>query len=623
MDIVTHPAPLVAPTVPRRLMDALAMGVEIVVVAALVLDVGLTFTNTALRYVMQRDLPWVPDVSIILISIITFLGAPAFFRRTRSMAYTALVDRLQRRARRVTEATGLWGVIGICGLSLVAYPDFLRAQMHQVLPVLNLQEGYVAIWLGIGLVLLVLFALEKLARIDWDGVVLGLGVVLAVAAAMAALRYAYAQGLDCDPFWMIGPVLVLAFLSGMPIPLILTLGGGLYFVTTGDAPLVAIPSAFQYGISSYILLAIPFFMLAGALMEISGMAKRLIDMVQHWVGHWTGGLLVAEVVATYIFSGVSGSKAADMATIGAVMKNPVRAHGYPAAEFAAVLCASAAMSETVPPSLAMLILGSVTNLSISALFLAGIVPAIVLAVALVVAVKIRSRRHGWAGGAAFSLSRALRSIPGAIPALGVPVIVIGGIVGGVASPTESGSLAVVYGLAGAWRGLRDAGARRLYGAVREATLTAGMVLLMVACANVLAQAIVVDGLGAAIGGALTAAHEPVLFLFLSVAALIVIGFLLEGFPAILITAPIFLPAAIQVGIDPLQFGILLIMASGIGVMMPPVGIGFYIACTVSDAPINPAMRASAIYNIFLLLGLAVVMLLPQLTLWLPHALGLH
>jgi C4-dicarboxylate transporter DctM subunit len=146
---------------------------------------------------------------------------------------------------------------------------------------------------------------------------------------------------------------------------------------------------------------------------------------------------------------------------------------------------------------------------------------------------------------------------------------------------------------------------------------------MVACASTLAQAVVVDGLGVAVGGALTAAHDRVLFLFLSMAALIVIGFLLEGFPAILIAAPIFLPAAIRVGIDPLQFGILLIMASGIGVMMPPAGIGFYIACTVSDAPVNPAMRASAIYNVFLLIGLVIVVLVPGLTLWLPHALGMH
>jgi TRAP-type C4-dicarboxylate transport system permease large subunit len=131
-----------------------------------------------------------------------------------------------------------------------------------------------------------------------------------------------------------------------------------------------------------------------------------------------------------------------------------------------------------------------------------------------------------------------------------------------------------------------------------------------------------DGLGTEIGGALAGLHDQLAFLALSAAALIVIGFLLEGFPAILIAAPIFLPAAQKLGVDPLQFGILLIMATGIGVMMPPAGIGFYIACTIGEAPMTPAMRASAFYNIFLLLGLAVVLLVPQLTLFLPHMLGL-
>jgi C4-dicarboxylate transporter DctM subunit len=608
----------------RPAMDGLAGTVEGLVVAALAVDLALTFTSTLLRYVLQRDLPWVPDASSILIAVVAFLGGPAFFRRSRGMAYTALLDQAHGLARSTMEATGLWIVVAVSAVALGAYPGFLGIQATQMLPVLNISHVYTAVWLGIGLALLALYAMEKLAALPSTGVLLGLAGTGIVAGAMAALRYGYAHaGLDLEPFWAIAPVLVLAFLMGTPIPVILALGGTIYFIITGDAPLVAIPSGLQYGISSFILLAIPFFMIAGALMEISGMAKRLIDMVQDWVGHWTGGLLIAEVVATYVFSGVSGSKAADMATIGAVMKTPVRQRGYPAAEFAAVLCASAAMSETVPPSLAMLILGSVTSLSISALFVAGIIPAIVLAATLIVAVTVRSRRKGWTGGAPFSWSRALRGIPGSIPALGVPVIVIGGIVGGVASPTESGSLAVVYGLVAAWKSLRAVGARPFYAAMRDATLTAGMVLLMVAAANVLAQAIMIDGLGTAIGGALGAEHSRAGFLCFSLAILIVIGILLEGFPAILIAAPIFLPAATHIGIDPLQFGILLIMATGIGVMMPPAGIGFYIACTVADAPMNPTMRASVTYNFCLLVGLAIIAAVPELTLWLPNAFGLH
>ncbi len=606
----------------RAALDALAATGEVLAVAALVADVAITFASTALRYLAGADLPWAADISTLLIAVTAFVGAPALFRRSGLMAYTALVERLPPRAGATLQALGLWIAVAVAALALLRYPTFLSMQARQALPVLGLHAGYAALWLGIGLVLLVLFALERLAALGQVSLRAAVPVVLG-AIAVAAGHWGYAAGVvEVEPFWLILPALAATFAAGTPIPLILALGGALYFVLTGDAPLVAIPSALQYGVGSFLLLAIPFFMAAGVLMEVTGMAQRLVEMVQRWVGHWPGGLLIAEVVATYVFSGISGSKAADMATIGAVMKGPMRARGYPASEFAAVLCASAAMSETVPPSLAMLLLGSVTSLSVGALFIAGIVPALVLTLALIVGVVLRARRYGWAAGEPFALGRAVAGLGPALPALGVPAIVIGGIVGGLASPTESGSLAVVYALVAAVLGGRRIGVARIYAALRDAALTAGMILLLVAAANLLAQAIVVDGLGTAVAAALGSFHGRLGFLAFSVGALIVIGFLLEGFPAVLIAAPIFLPAAAHMGVDPLQFGILLIMATGIGVMLPPLGIGFYIACSVGDAPATPAMRASLSYNLCLLAGLAIVVLVPPLTLWLPHLLGL-
>lgn len=158
-------------------------------------------------------------------------------------------------------------------------------------------------------------------------------------------------------------------------------------------------------------------------------------------------------------------------------------------------------------------------------------------------------------------------------------------------------------------------------ALREAALTAGMILLIVAMANLLSQAIVIDGLGRTLSSAFGALHDPTVFLFLSMAAMIVIGFVLEGFPAILISAPILLPVAERMGIDPLQYGILLVMAVGIGVFLPPVGIGYYVACAIGDAPTNTTMRPCLNYNIWLVLGLIVVMLVPAITLAVPHAFG--
>jgi tripartite ATP-independent transporter DctM subunit len=608
----------------RRPLDALAACVETLVILAVLVNILVTFASTLLRYVVSQDLPWAADVSTLLMSVVTFLGAPAFLRRTTGMAYTALIDQMSGLKRDVLRGCGLLNVILLCLLSLSVYPDFFAAQTRQVLPVLELNMGTVAIWLGVGLVLMIVYTLEKLAGISAKALAMALVITAALGILVLLLRSGYYSGaIEIDPFLPILGFLVFGFVAGTPIPIILASGGALFMVMTGDAPLVAIPAAYQYGISSFVLLAIPFFMAAGSLMDVTGMARKLIDMVQEWVGHWKGGLLIAEVLATYVFSGVSGSKAADIATVGSVMKAPMRERGYPSTEFVAVLAASAAMAETVPPSVAMLILGSVTSLSVGALFIAGFLPAAILAIALIIAVVLRSRKGNWQKGPPFSLKRALLSVPPALPALGVPVIVIGGLVGGVASPTESSSFAVVYGFLAALFFYRSVKLSSCWLALREASLVSGMVLLMVGMANLLVQAIVIDGLGATLANAFAGTAHPTMFLFLSVAALIVIGFVLEGFPAILIAAPILLPLAEKLGVDPLQFGILIIMATGIGVMMPPVGIGFYIACTIGEAPVNKAMRSSYYYNIFLILGLVVVILFPQITTWLPTVFGMR
>jgi tripartite ATP-independent transporter DctM subunit len=324
----------------------------------------------------------------------------------------------------------------------------------------------------------------------------------------------------------------------------------------------------------------------------------------------------------YIFSGVSGSKSADVATVGNVMKASLRDHGYPPPESVAVLAAAAAMGETVPPSIGLLVLGSVTTLSVGSLFVAGVIPAAVLAATLIAAVVIRSRSKGY-HKSSFHLRRALGSMPLAIPALLVPVIVVGGIIGGVASPTESASLAVVYGFAVALLVYHSIDLRTCWVALRDAALIAGMVLFMVASANLLSQAIVTDGLGRSLASFFGSLHSPTMFLFLSTAAMIVMGFVLEGLPAVLIAAPILLPVATGIGVEPLQYGILLTMAMGIGVFLPPVGLCYYVACAVGEASASTTMRPAFIYNAFLLLGVIVVIVFPQITVWLPHLLGMR
>jgi C4-dicarboxylate transporter, DctM subunit len=606
------------------LLDRLAFGVEALVVITLFANIVLTFTNAAVRYMTNQDFPWATDTWAILISIITFLGGPAYFRRGAGMAYTALIDQSYGMRKQVLQASGLAIFLGVCMVGLAAYPSFFASQLTQALQVLGISSAFVAIWLGVGLVLFCVFAIEKLAAFDWRAIMIGLGVGAVMALATLAFRWAYDQDLiDIDPFIPIMPALVIGFLTGAPIAGVLALAGMLYFVITGDAPITTVASAMQYGVSSFILLAVPFFMVAGTLMEVTGMARRMIDMVQEWVGHWTGGLLVAEVVAMYVFSGLSGSKAADIATVGGVMKTPLRYYGYPPTESVAVLAASAAMGETIPPSLMLLVLGSITTLSVGSLFLAGLLPAAILALVLIGAVIVRSHMHGYVKGPPFRLGRALRSTPPAIPAFLVPVIVVGGIVGGIASPTESATFAVVYGFAAALVVYRAIGLRQGWVALRDAALTSGMVLFMVAASNLLSQAIVIDGLARSLASMFAALHSPTEFLLVTTGVMIVVGFILEGIPAILIAAPILLPIATRVGVDPLQYGIVLTMAVGIGVFLPPVGIGYYVACAIGEAPVNATMRPSLIYSGFLVVGLVIVVLFPAITTSVPHFFGMH
>jgi TRAP-type C4-dicarboxylate transport system permease small subunit len=307
------------------LVDRLVFAVEALVVVTIIANIAITFSNTLVRYITNQDFSWASDAWAILISIITFLGAPAYFRRGSGMAYTALIDHSHGRRRETLQACGLVILLGICGVALAAYPAFFAGQLTQTLQVLGLSSGFVAIWLGLGLLLFCLFAIEKLVRLDRRAIVIGVGVGVVLALATVALRWAYDHDvIAIDPFLLIVPALVVAFITGVPIAGVLALAGLLYFAITGEAPITTVPSAMQYGVTSFVLLAVPFFMVAGTLMEVTGMARRMIDMVQEWVGHWTGGLLVAQVVAMYVFSGLSGSKAADIATVGGVMKTPLR-----------------------------------------------------------------------------------------------------------------------------------------------------------------------------------------------------------------------------------------------------------------------------------------------------------
>ena len=335
------------------------------------------------------------------------------------------------------------------------------------------------------------------------------------------------------------------------------------------------------------------------------------------VGHFRNGLLQVMVVSMYIVSGLSGAKTADVAAVGSVMRDMLRRQGYSLEQSAAVLAASAVMGETVPPSIAMLVLASVTTLSVGALFIAGLIPAVVVAACLMALIYVQARRSNAARAPRASLRElTTATLSGLLPLL-MPVILFAGILMGIGTPTEVSSFAVVYGLALAalygelsWRELLDS--------VIDCAALSGMILFILAAASSFSWTLSVAHLPQRLIGVLSSVHNNKwLFLFGSILLLVVIGSILEGLPALLILAPILMPIASQVGVSQLHYGIMLVIAMGIGIFIPPVGIGFYVCCAVLDTTIEKSARAMIPFLIVVCIGLLVVALVPWFTLFLP------
>jgi tripartite ATP-independent transporter DctM subunit len=320
----------------------------------------------------------------------------------------------------------------------------------------------------------------------------------------------------------------------------------------------------------------------------------------------------------YAVSGLSGSKSADIAAVGTVMRDMLRRERYSLEQATAVLAASAVMGETVPPSLPMLVLGSISSLSIGALFVAGLIPAAVIGICIMVLIYFQARRTGTHRAPRSNLRQLATATAGGVLPILMPVMLIGGILFGVGTPTEVSSFSVVYGLVLAGLIYRELSFRAFVRAVIDCTALAGMILFILAAASSFAWTLTIAHLPERLVGLLAYTHQSQwLFLVASILLLIVTGSILEGLPALLVLAPILLPISAQIGVNQLHYGIVLILAMGIGAFMPPVGSGFYVTCAICETTIEKSARSMVPFLIVLCLGILIVAFVPWFTLYLP------
>jgi tripartite ATP-independent transporter DctM subunit len=617
----TATSPVRREITPLRFVDLAA---ETLIVAALLGELVLVLANVAARIYFQRSFLWTDEVARLALSILAFVGGAVAYRRRDHAFVRVILSRLPSRGERACLALADVVVLFVAGITGYVSIEFLSSSWGEYTPIFQMPAALIALPLPVGMLLLMLYSAINLWR-DHGRMALVVGAVFAATITIAALTRDTWLPLLGDDAAIIAALSLffVAILAGVPVGFVLLLSTATYLWGTGTASLVVLPQTMVNGTGNFILLAVPFFILAGLVMERGGISIRLVRFIYALVGHMQGGLLQVTVASMYVVSGLSGSKPADVAAVGTVMRDELRErHG--AAEGAAVLAAAAVMGETVPPSIAMLIVGSITSVSVGAMFIGGLIPAAVMAICLMILIYVRARASGTPRTPRASASVMARAARGAILPLLMPGTLLAGILFGVATPTEIAALAVVYGLLLSTLLYRE---MSLNGFIRIALDTAaltGVLLFIFAAASSFSWTLTVAYLPQRLVSLLQSVGDSqTVFMLCSIVLLILVGVLLEGLPSLNVLAPLLIPIAGKLGLSELHYALVLIIAMGIGGFMPFAGVGFYVCCAVMRCDIETASRAMLPYLVMLIAGLLIVAAVPWFTLALPHYFGFH
>ena len=619
------------PTPPgRTLPERIAAGIVAALCAAILAGgVVVVFLAVIYRYCLSDPLQWSDEIAIAVLIAITFLGGALALYRSEHLGVRALRNGLDAPWADRMDGFSAW-IILVVSLCLTWSAVPLLESVAGQTTVSGLLPASIDYYpLPIGGAIMSFFAIFHLLRVPVRGLIES-AVAVAILATGFLVWGRLAPASASTGIWLMLAVDAACLAAAVPVAFALAAGSLGYMATTSSLPIIQFTAVMQSGVSSFVLLAIPFFVLAGLVMGINGMSGRLIAFLDMVIGRVRGGLSVVMIAAMAVFSGISGSKSADVAAVGSIMLPAMRQSGYDENDAVALLAATAVLGETIPPCINMIILGYVANVSIGGLFIAGLLPAGVMALGLILVAVLTARRQGTHDSTAlqstpYTARQILRITGGAMTGMFLIVIIVGGIVGGVATPTEVSAVAVVYALLVGGLAFREMSWGSFADFLTRSASLSGMILFIVASAEVLSYLLTVNlipqHMAASLAG-IGASYGTWAFLLISIVMLIVMGSVLEGAPALIVFAPLLLPAAQRLGVNPLHFGILLVIAMGIGLFAPPVGVGLYTACAVGQVPVERVARPIAKYLAIVFAALLLIAFVPAITLVLPRWLGM-
>ena len=587
----------------------------------LLINVLVVFASVIWRYALHSPIEWAEEAARAMMIALVFFGVATSTGRGGHIGVDLFLRFIPESIRPYVVHASRWVLFLVSvGLSVSSYSLLQESRFQTTETGLPMMISVTPVL--IGSVVMMLGALEH-ALNERLKVVLLSATGVAVLVLLGWLKLS----LMADPATAAAGLMLICFLlgiiAGVPIAFTLGMSAMVFFICDPSLPFVFFSQQVVAGVDHFVLLAIPFFLLAGAAMEHNGMSTRLVELVVRGMGRFRGGLNMTSVLSMAFFSGISGSKLADIAAVGGVLMPAVRRAKEDTNEAAAVFAASAVVSETIPPCVNLIVLGFVANISIGALFVAGIIPAACLLVFMLIA----ANRFGGKiniKDAYPQMSPRLQLWLGALVGLAMIFMIGRGVMMGIATSTEISAFAVVYAIVVGRLVFRELTLRTTVKMFIDIAAMSGVLLFIVASATSLSYVLTIQMIPQQIAELLVSIGQSQgswVFLLLTIVILIVFGAVLEGAPALIIFAPILVPIAIQLGFNPLHFGIVMILAMGFGLFSPPIGLGLYTTCAICGVEMKNVIRPMVKYLLVSLVGIIIVALIPELSTWLPGLAG--
>jgi tripartite ATP-independent transporter DctM subunit len=616
---------MAAETLPIEELDDLPVGLragswflrplELVSALLLTIIVGLLLMGVTSRYVLSSPIVWVDEAASICFLWLAMLGAVIAIDRNEHLRLTLFLQMMPDRIRGFFSALGPLLVATFLLGMLWPGIDYAYEESFITSAALNIPMSWRAAALPAGIGLMALLAVREATR---SASMVQVAAAAVTIAAVGAVLWLLSPSLPS-----LGNINIIIFLVGfvafflaigVPIAFCFGLGALIFLTFTSSMPTIVMIGRIDEGMSSLILLSVPIFVLLGCILDATGMGKAIVDFLASLLGHVRAGMSYVLLGSLFLVSGISGSKVSDMATVAPALFPEMKRRGHKPKEMIALLATGAAMADTVPPSIVLIVLGSVAGVSIAGLFTSGFVIAMVLLLMLAILARWKARHEVMDGIRRAPMRMIGKALAVAAPALVLPFIIRSAVGGGVATATEVSTIAVLYAMIIGmvlYGGIRPA---KIYSMLVETAALSGAILLILGTASAMAWTLTQTGFAFKMAALVTDLPGGwVTYMLVTIAVFMVLGCVLEGLPAIVLMAPIMFPIAKTLGINDIHYSMVVVTAMNVGLMAPPIGVGFYIACKIGNVSPDEAMGAIWPYIGALFIGLLVIAMVPALS----------